>query len=142
MKFRGKPCHYEGYVYGYYEKKIIQDTILNIEYHTISVPEEKMVYEIFPNIVDEFTGLHYVDGKEAYENDIFKDDRGFVYRIYKVKGGFAMSLPQFPSTLSGEQPYPLQPLADEQSVSWFESQAVYIGNVHDNRDLLKKIFKQ
>jgi hypothetical protein len=142
MKFRGKPQHFNGYVYGYYEKKVIQDSPLNIEYHTISVPEEGMIYEIFPAIVDEFTGLYYVGGKEAYENDIFKDDRGHLYRIYKVKGGFAISLPQFPSTFTGEQPFPLQPMADEQTVSWFESQAVYVGNIHDNKDLLKKIFKQ
>jgi hypothetical protein len=142
MKFRGKPLHYNEFVYGFYDKKIIKENILKLEYHTISVPDEQVVYEISPNIVDEFTGLYYVDGKESYENDIFKDDRGRLYRIYKVKGGFSISLPQFPSTFTGEQPFPLQPLADEQTVSWFESQAVYVGNIHDNKDLLKKIFKQ
>jgi hypothetical protein len=142
IKFRSKLLHFHDFVYGYYEKKIIRIDNLTFEQYTISDSETCNVYEVCNDIVDEFTGLYYVDGKESYENDIFKDDRGRLYRIYKVKGGFSISLPQFPSTFTGEQPFPLQPMADEQTVSWFESQAVYVGNIHDNKDLLKKIFKQ
>lgn len=85
----------------------------------------------------QFTGLHDKNGKELYASDMFKDSKETIYRCYNVVGGFAHSLPQFPSTLKEESAWPLQPLADEQTVSWFESNCEVIGNIYENPELLK-----
>jgi len=84
----------------------------------------------------QFTGPKDKEGKELYSGDIFKDEKGTIYRCYTVTGGFACSLPQFPNTLKEETAWPLQPLADEQTVSWFESNCTIIGNIFENPELL------
>lgn len=85
----------------------------------------------------ESTKLLYVCGREAYQGDLFKDDKGNLYRIYKVRGGFACSTPAFKSTLTGTNPWPLESLSDDQSIGWFESQAIYVGNIFENKDLIE-----
>lgn len=94
--------------------------------------------EVIPETVGQFTGLTDKNRKELYSSDIFKDEMGVIYRCYNVIGGFAHSLPQFPSTLKEETAWPLQPLADEQTVSWFESNCEVIGNIHENPEILNK----
>jgi uncharacterized phage protein (TIGR01671 family) len=84
----------------------------------------------------QFTGLRDKNEVELYAGDIFKDNQQTKYRCYNVVGGFAHSLPQFASTLSGVDPWPLQPLADEQTVSWFHSCCVIVGNIYQNPELL------
>lgn len=87
-------------------------------------------------ICEQFTGLKDKNGKDLYAEDIFKDERNYIYRCYSVVGGFAHSLPQFPSTLRTETAWPLQPLADAQTGSWFESNCIIVGNIHETPDLI------
>ena len=94
------------------------------------------IYEIDVNTLSQFTGLTFKSGQALFANDIFQDDKGELYRVYAVPGGFAISLPQFASTFNGLEPWPLQPLADAQTISWFESCAEYIGNIFDNPELI------
>ena len=75
-------------------------------------------------ILRQFTGLRDKNGRDMYSQDLFEDDNGNIYRCYPVSGGFAMSIPAFPSTLKAEHPYPLESLSDEQNVSWFESNCI------------------
>lgn len=84
----------------------------------------------------QFTGLKDKNGKELYAGDIFTDGK-HKYRVYSVPGGFAISIPAFKSTLTGTEPWPLQPLADSQTVSWFEGNCEIIGNIYENPDLIQ-----
>ena len=91
----------------------------------------------------ESTGLFYVNKKEAYQGDLFKDKHDNLFRIYKVRGGFAMSVLPFKSTLTGSAPWPLDSLSDEQNASWFENNCSYAGNIYENPELVSDlIFEQ
>jgi len=83
-------------------------------------------------ILHEYTGLDYIDGREAYDGDIFRDKRhGDLFRIYRIEGGFAISVNSFSSTFTGSSPFPLTPLADAQTTSWFHGSAEYVSNIHE-----------
>jgi hypothetical protein len=80
----------------------------------------------------EYTGLNYIDDREAYDGDIFRDKQhGDLFRIYRIEGGFAISVNSFSSTFTGESLYPLSPLADAQTTSWFLGSAEYVSNIHE-----------
>lgn len=81
----------------------------------------------------EYTGLKDVNGRDVYSNEIYKDDRGSLYRIYKTFGGFGISLKPFESTLIGQDQYFLSALAERQTVSWFESSCTYDGSIFDKK---------
>lgn len=81
----------------------------------------------------EYTGLKDVNGREVYSNEIYKDNKGILYRIYKTFGGFGISLSPFKSTFTGHDQYFLNALAERQTVSWFESQCVYDGTIFDEK---------
>jgi len=81
----------------------------------------------------EYTGLKDVNGRDVYSNEIYKDDRGSLYRIYKTFGGFGISLKPFESTFIGQDQYFLSALAERQTVSWFESSCTYDGSIFDKK---------
>ena len=89
----------------------------------------------------QFVNLTYKYGKEAYQDDLFKSEQypDLLFRIWKVKGGFAINPPVkiWQHELDREIPFPLQALSDEQTVSWFEGTCTYVGNVYETPDLLK-----
>lgn len=81
----------------------------------------------------EYTGLKDVNGRDVYSNEIYKDDKGNLYRIYKTFGGFGISLKPFESTFIGQDQYFLDALADRQTISWFESSCTYDGSIFDKK---------
>lgn len=81
----------------------------------------------------EYTGLKDVNGRDVYSNEIYKDDKGSLYRIYKTFGGFGISLKPFESTFTGQDQYFLDALADRQTISWFESSCTYDGSIFDKK---------
>jgi len=81
----------------------------------------------------EYTGLKDVNGRDVYSNEIYKDDKGSLYRIYKTFGGFGISLKPFESTFIGQDQYFLDALADRQTISWFESSCTYDGSIFDKK---------
>lgn len=90
--------------------------------------------------VMQFTGLKDKTGKEIYEKDLLKGHNGFIYRVWLVKGGFAINVPveKFKNDIKMDYPFPLQSLADEQTCSYVESQCEIIGNIYENPELLSE----
>jgi len=89
-------------------------------------------------ILMQYVGVVDKNGKEIYESDILKGHDGFIYRVWAVEGGFAVNVhvDVFKNDIKMGYPFPLQPLADEQTVSYFKSSCEVIGNVYENKNLL------
>ena len=89
--------------------------------------------------VMQFIGLKDKNGKDIYCGDILKGQDNFIYRVWSVKGGFAVNVhvTKFSDDIKMDYPFPLQPLSDEQTVSYFESSCEIIGNVYENPELIK-----
>lgn len=87
----------------------------------------------------QFTGLTDKNGKEIYEGDLLKGDN-FIYRVWAVQGGFAININvgKWHNDIMLEYPFPLQPLADEQTVSYVSNSCEVIGNIYENAELLKR----
>ena len=91
-----------------------------------------------PSIIMQYIGIEDIKGYEIYEGDILKGHDGFIYRIWRVCGGFATNVhvEKFKKDINMDYPFPLQPLADEQTVSYFENSCEIIGNIYENPELL------
>lgn len=124
IKFRGFNRKNDEWLQGYYLQNRGAHFVCPDEFATNKSWED---YEVEPDTVGQFTGLHDKNGKEIYEGDIVKCDQ-FVYEIiYKSRriASFAlrrkedMFLHYFGEAME----------ADECEV---------IGNIHDNKDLVIK----
>ena len=84
------------------------------------------------------SGLEDKNGKYIYEGDILKGHDGFIYRVWKTKGGFVINVhvDKFKNDIQMNQPFPSQPLADEQTVSYVESSCIVIGNIYETPKLI------
>ena len=107
-----------------------------------NINDEKMeteTYSVESSTVCQNTGLKDKTGKEIYEKDLLKGHNGFIYRVWLVKGGFAINVPveKFKNDIKMDYPFPLQPLADEQTCSYIESQCEIIGNIIENPEFLQ-----
>lgn len=112
IKFRGKGCFSEKWVYG---------DLLNFNDNTFI--ETSVVY---PDTVGQFTGLYDKDGREIYEGDILSSgymDAGNI-EVRFVRGVFAFL---WNGDLDNECP------TTAPTHEWAE----VIGNIHDNPELLK-----
>lgn len=99
----------------------------------------KLDYEDGRFDIMQFTGLRDKDNQELYESDLFKcETNDIIYRIWAVKGGFAINthVKMWQKEINSSYPFPLIPLADEQTVSWIENSCNKVGNVFENPELL------
>lgn len=90
-----------------------------------------------PLITMQATGLTDIHNIPLYEGDLFKSQNekdSIIYRVWRVKGGFAINtnVKMWQKDILCDYPYPLIPLADEQTVSWFEGNCYIIGNIYEN----------
>lgn len=152
IKFRGKvfnkinsiPPQYVdcGWVYGTYFSEYNGNFM-----EFISVIDgdkcETNVYPISGQTLGQYTGLKDKNGKELYSNDLFKSYQtgDFIFRCWEVKGGFAINygFDKWKDDIKSDEPLPLLPLADQQTISWFESTCEIIGNIYDNKELIKQL---
>ncbi len=91
--------------------------------------------------IEEWTGLTDKNDKLVYEGDLFKStmDENFIFRVWKVEGGFGSNVyvPIWQRDIRREYPFPLLPLADEQTASWFKGNCYVIGNIKQNPEYLE-----
>lgn len=90
--------------------------------------------------IEEWTGLLDRNDKLVYEGDLFKfdNDENFIFRVWKVVGGFGSNVyvPKWQNDITKTYPFPLLSLADEQTASWFKGSCYVIGNIKQNPEYL------
>ena len=64
-----------------------------------------------------------------------------VYRIWAVDGGFAINtdVKIWQKDIKNDYPFPLQPLSDEQTVSWIKGSCLKIGNIYENPEIIRGV---
>lgn len=97
-------------------------------------------YQVDPETVGQFTGLTDKNGKEAYEGNLYKETlltgEERYYKIFSVKGGFAINQFQDDFYKPVDEILFWQALSDMQTIRWFESCLEEIGNIQDNPELI------
>jgi len=92
-------------------------------------------------IITQFVRIQDKNNEDLYVGDLFKcDTNDIVYRIWAVDGGFAINTDvlMFQKDIKMDYPFPLQPLSDEQTVSWIKGSCYKIGNIYESEDILKQ----
>ena len=131
--YRGKRSDTDDWIYGFYAKSgdkayIIKDNDIVIGYVTMK--------EVVPETICEFTRLYTEEGTEIYENDICRfDDRHFIVkRECDVPGGHWAETGFVLEEIGyGEAIHFTDTVGD----FYNEMQVEVIGNVFDNKELLK-----
>lgn len=125
IKFRGKRLDNGEWAYGSLLQGESQSVIATIKSNSINVHD---CFEVDPDSVGQFTGLSDRNGKEIYEGDIVRDNKGAVDVItydslaFNLCVAYASSLNGVCATFFGDN----NPLKDLE----------VIGNIHDTPGLL------
>jgi uncharacterized phage protein (TIGR01671 family) len=122
FKFRGKCIHSDIWCYGNYATNGVEAEIQGYDVYREDVIDWREV-DVEPDTVGQFTGLKDKNGKEIYEGDIYKSNKGGINEVSWISGdgcdfiGFDFS------------PFHL--------IEGVISDIEIIGNIHDNPELLK-----
>ena len=117
---------------------IIPSDIIEQDGHHLRIFDDN-AYWVNNNTIGQYTGLKDKNGTKIFEGDIIKDvSDGVVFTVFYADGGFAIeSNPvHFGYGYQGNS-NPRESLSDMQTGSYVEGNCVVIGNIHDNKDLLK-----
>jgi hypothetical protein len=82
----------------------------------------------------QYTNVKDKNGEKIWADDIMEDDKGNIFRIYAVPGGFAFKAPHWAQDLgdlSDADRLILEPLSDMQNQSWIMGCCKVIGNIYE-----------
>ena len=85
-------------------------------------------------ILLQFTGLVDKKGNDVYADFILMDDKGRIFRIYSVPGGFVMKAEYWMSDirdLTVADGLIIQALSDPQTAQWIQSECEVVGHIYD-----------
>jgi len=91
---------------------------------------------------NQYVNLNDKADNDLYVGDLFKcETNDIIYRIYAVKGGFAINthVHIWQKDILNDYPFPLIPLSDEQTVSWIKNSCIKVGNIYENFDLFNSL---
>ena len=139
IKFRGKRLDNGEWLYGSLLVSHFKDDKKERYFITQFSGNYTFEHEVNPATVGQFTGLKDKNGRDIWEGDIFKEDgSGIVRSVFRVPGGLAFEDNPVSFGYDHRAPvYPYSSIAEMQSVSWLSQCCEVIGNIHDNRHLLK-----
>lgn len=126
IKFRGKTLNYDPatmprWAFGWYYQELHDGEIRHL------VTDGSLTFEVDPDTIEQFTGLHDKDGKEIYEGDIvtkYLDRDKFVCEYVEKYACFA-----FLENVKHGVLYYFQK-CDEKDLE-------VLGNIHDNPELME-----
>ena len=101
----------------------------------------QMEYYTNPTLM-QYININDKHGEEIYSDYLMKDEKGRIFRIYAVPGGYAIKAEYWmldTKDLTGTDELILMPLADPQTKSWLEQNCEIIGNIyaHENTEITK-----
>lgn len=88
--------------------------------------------------IDEFTSLIDRDNVTIFENDLRVDNRGVIFRIYRVAGGFAIKADYWKSNCKDlvlSDDLILEPLANPQMTAWLIENTKHFSTIHEHPEL-------
>lgn len=133
IKFRGKRLDNGEWLYGSLLVSHFKDDKKERYFITQFSGNYTFEHEVDPATVGQFTGLKDKNGREIYVGDILKSERDD--RLYVVKfwsGMFYASVKECNKGIFGG--FPLHALTENEESGY---ECDIIGNIHDNRHLLK-----
>ena len=126
IKFRGKRVDNGEWVYGYLLR--MRGVSYIYPYHAHN---GETIYEVIPDTVGQFTGLHDKNGKEIYEGDVIRSDGYSGARHYV---GYRKEEAMFVAFIIGTTPQDYCGVYQH----WIDDfNKEVIGNIYDNPELLK-----
>lgn len=97
--------------------------------------------DVITETIGQYVNLVDSANEKLFVGDLFKcETNDILYRIWAVEGGFAINthVQIWQKDIKNDYPFPLQPLSDEQTVSWIKSSCIKVGNIYDNPELLEQ----
>lgn len=129
IKFRGKRVDNGEWVYG---DLLHTTSVLNgTKTHHVLIGVDLELYEVHPETIGQFTGLHDKDGNEIYEGDVLKCYNGERVAVFTPCDGLKLQI-IYTEPLEG-----IRQTHENWSYSVIYS-SVKIGNIHDNPELTKE----
>lgn len=133
IKFRGWNAKNKRWIYGFYLQNRGAHFVCPDEFANDKTWED---YEVDPETVGQFTGLHDKNGKEVYEGDIIKGKEAEYKHLIRYdldRAGFVATLTNYLNDTISESFWTCG--LDKKWIDEFHK--VVIGNIHDNPELMK-----